>query len=31
MLKMRTRIFYGIGGGVYAIKEAAYAIFILIF
>jgi GPH family glycoside/pentoside/hexuronide:cation symporter len=31
MLKMRTRIFYGIGGGVYAIKEAAYAIFILLF
>jgi GPH family glycoside/pentoside/hexuronide:cation symporter len=31
MLKARTRIFYGIGGGVYAIKEAAYAIFILLF
>jgi GPH family glycoside/pentoside/hexuronide:cation symporter len=31
MLKMRTRISYGLGGGVYAIKEAAYAIFILIF
>ena len=26
-----TKIFYGIGGGVYAIKEAAYAIFILLF
>lgn len=31
MLKARTRIFYGMGGGVYAIKEAAYAIFILLF
>lgn len=31
MLEARTRIFYGIGGGVYAIKEAAYAIFILLF
>ncbi len=31
MLNARTKIFYGIGGGVYAIKEAAYAIFILLF
>ena len=31
MLSLRTRILYGIGGGVYAVKEAAYAIFILIF
>jgi GPH family glycoside/pentoside/hexuronide:cation symporter len=31
MLKMQTRIWYGIGGGVYAIKEAAYATFILLF
>lgn len=31
MLKARTRIFYGIGGGVYSVKEAAYAIFILLF
>ncbi|CAA0095754.1 Putative glycoside/cation symporter YagG [Halioglobus japonicus] len=26
-----TKIYYGIGGGVYAIKESAYAIFILLF
>ena len=31
MLKTRTRIFYGICGGIYAVKEAAYAIFILLF
>jgi GPH family glycoside/pentoside/hexuronide:cation symporter len=31
MLKTRTSIFYGIGGGVYSIKEAAYAVFILLF
>lgn len=31
MLSAQTRIAYGIGGGVYAIKEAAYAIFILLF
>lgn len=31
MLKTRTRIFYGIGGGVFAIKDAAYTIFILLF
>jgi len=31
MLHRSTRIFYGVGGGVYAIKEAAYAIFILLF
>lgn len=31
MLTARTRIFYGIGGGVYAVKESAYAIFILLF
>ncbi len=31
MLKPHTKIFYGIGGGVYSIKEAAYTIFILLF
>jgi GPH family glycoside/pentoside/hexuronide:cation symporter len=31
MLTTRTRILYGIGGGIYSIKEAAYAIFILLF
>ena len=31
MIKTQTRIFYGLGGGVYAIKESAYAIFILLF
>ncbi|MEH6515196.1 MAG: MFS transporter [Halioglobus sp.] len=31
MLNTRTRISYGIGGGVYAIKEAAYNTFILLF
>lgn len=31
MLNARTRIFYGLGGGVYAIKEAAYGTFILLF
>ena len=31
MIKFQTRVFYGIGGGVYAIKESAYAIFILLF
>ena len=31
MLKPRTRLSYGIGGGIYSIKEAAYAIFILFF
>jgi GPH family glycoside/pentoside/hexuronide:cation symporter len=31
MLDAKTRICYGVGGGVYAIKEAAYATFILLF
>ena len=31
MLKVGTRMAYGVGGGVFAIKEAAYAIFILLF
>ena len=31
MLNARTKYLYGIGGGIYAIKEAAYAIFILLF
>jgi GPH family glycoside/pentoside/hexuronide:cation symporter len=31
MLNARTRICYGAGGGVYAIKEAAYSTFILLF
>ncbi|MFT6286419.1 MAG: GPH family glycoside/pentoside/hexuronide:cation symporter [Alcanivorax sp.] len=31
MLNTQTRICYGIGGGVYAIKEAAYNTFILLF
>ena len=31
MINTQTRIFYGVGGGVYAIKESAYAIFILLF
>jgi GPH family glycoside/pentoside/hexuronide:cation symporter len=31
LLQARTRIFYSLGGGVYAVKEAAYAIFILLF
>jgi GPH family glycoside/pentoside/hexuronide:cation symporter len=31
MLNTQTRISYGIGGGVYAIKEAAYNTFILLF
>ena len=31
MIKFQTRMFYGLGGGVYAIKESAYAIFILLF
>ena len=31
MLRAGTRIAYGVGGGVFAIKEAAYAIFILLF
>ena len=31
MLKRSTRLSYGIGGGVYSVKEAAYAIFILLF
>ena len=31
MLNRRVRVFYGLGGGVYAVKEAAYSIFILLF
>lgn len=31
MIRFQTRMFYGLGGGVYAIKESAYAIFILLF
>jgi GPH family glycoside/pentoside/hexuronide:cation symporter len=31
MIKFQTRMSYGLGGGVYAIKESAYAIFILLF
>ncbi len=31
MLNTQTRIYYGLGGGVYAIKEAAYNTFILLF
>ena len=31
MLRARTAIFYGLGGGVYAVKESAYAVFILLF
>lgn len=31
MINARTRICYGVGGGVYAIKEAAYGTFILLF
>ncbi|GHD19059.1 MFS transporter [Halioglobus japonicus] len=31
MLTPRTRLLYGVGGGIYAVKEAAYGIFILLF
>lgn len=31
MINLRTRIFYGSGGAVYAAKESAYAMFILLF
>ena len=31
MINTPTKLSYGLGGGVYAIKESAYAIFILLF
>ncbi|MBT4520512.1 MAG: sugar transporter [Halieaceae bacterium] len=31
MIDLKTRIFYGAGGAVYAVKEAAYTMFILMF
>ena len=31
MISLRTRLLYGTGGAVYAVKEAAYSMFVLLY